>query len=330
MVRRGRIHGLPTIADLLDARNVVRRYHPRTPLYRSSALSDRTGCDIYIKYENHSPVRSFKFRGALYALWRLLPEEGEAGVVTASTGNHGQAVAYAGKVLDIRTTIIVPPGTSSIKCEAIRSFGGELRFFGRDLAEAAGSAQRLAADTGKIYIEDGNDGGVMAGAASLAWELVEDLPDVSVVVAPVGGGNLIAAISLVIKRINPEVRIVGVQSEAAPAVAQSLEAGSIIEAPCQTFAEGLATSFPGELAFQVLKDGIDKLVLVGEDELRRNILTALRTTGQMVEGAGAAPFAALERVASEWRGSKVILILSGGNLAIEDLRALLTNLGPPQ
>ncbi len=329
MARRGRIHGLPTIADLLDARNVVRRYHPRTPLYLSPTLSDCAGCEIYIKYENHSPVRSFKSRGALYGLSRLLPEEREAGVVTASTGNHGQAVAYAGGVLGIQTTIVVPPGTSSIKCEAIRSFGGDLRFFGRDLAEAAQYAQQLAADERRVYIEDGNDGGVMAGAASLAWEVVEDLPDVSVVVAPVGGGNLIAAISLVVKRINPEVRIVGVQSEAAPAVARSWEAGRIIEVPCQTSAEGLATSFPGELAFQVIKDGIDKMLLVRENDLRRNVLTALRTTGQVVEGAGAAPFAALEKIGSEWRGSKVVLILSGGNLAIEDLRTLLTEAGCP-
>src|SRR5436853_1951167 len=186
VARSGRIHGLPTIADLLDARNVVRRYHPRTPLYLSPALSNGAGCEIYIKYENHSPVRSFKSRGALYGLSRLLPEERAAGVVTASTGNHGQAVAYAGGVLGIRSTVVVPPGTSSIKCEAIRSFGGDLRFSGRDLAEAAQHAQQLAADERKVYIEDGNDGGVMAGAASLAWEVVEELREVAVVVVAVG------------------------------------------------------------------------------------------------------------------------------------------------
>ena len=317
------MEGLPTVADLLEARKVVARYHPRTPLYFSATLSRHSGSEIYVKYENHSPIRSFKARGALYGLWRLSPKQRDVGIVTASTGNHGQGIAYAGQILDLPTTIVVPHSTPEMKCEAIRSFGGELRVFGDNGAQAMAHARELAVRDGKVYIEDGNDRALMAGAATLAWEIFEDLPDVSVLVIPVGSGNLIAGVSIVAKRINPQIHIVGVQSDAAPAATRSWEAGRIVESPSETFAEGIATTYPGALAFQVIKEGVDEMRLVSEEELRTSILTVLHTTGQVAEGAGAAPFAALEKFGSEWTGAKVVLILSGGNLPIEVLRTLL-------
>ena len=321
------ITGIPTPADLLDAHSMLAHHYPRTPLYFSAALSRQSGCEVFVKYENHGPVRSFKARGALYRLSLLSTDERRRGVVAASTGNHGQGIAYAARVLGISATVVVPDGTPELKTDAIESHDCELRIIGGDLAESNEEAQTIAAREGKLFVEDGNDGGLMAGAASIAWEVLEELPDVSAFVVPVGGGNLIAAIALVTKCINPEVRVIGVQSEAAPAVHDSWKRGTVVEAPCSTFAGGLATSYPGELAFEVIRDGVDEIHLVSEADLRRGIVAALETTGQVIEGAGAAGFAALEKHSSDWRGMKVALVLSGGNFPLDALARLLTEAG---
>jgi len=174
------------------------------------------------------------------------------------------------------------------------------------------------------YVEDGDDGGLMAGAGTIAWEVLEDLPGTDVLVVPVGGGNLIAGIGLVAKRLRPELRLVGIQSSAAQSVYRSFEAGDVVEAPCETFAGGLATSYPGRLAFSVLRGTVDEIRLVEEDELRRGIRRGFETTGQAVEGAGAAAFAALDRYASDWAGATVVLVLTGGNIPADELRAALS------
>jgi threonine dehydratase len=320
---RGRLEGIPAMADLLEARAVVKRYFRPTPFHFSHGLSRRCGCEVYVKYENCSPIRSFKVRGALYSLWRLTPEERRAGVITESTGNHGQGIAYAGRILGIPSTIVVPSVTPELKRQAIRSFGGELCVFGRDVSETGPQARKLAAESGKTLIEDGADGGLMAGAATVAWEILEDLPDVQVLIVPVGSGNFIAATCLVAKRLNPAIRVVGVQAEGAAAAALSLKAGTIVQGPINTFAEGIADSAPGTLAFEVMKRDVDDMVLVSEEELQRSIVTVLSETGQVAEGAGAAAFAALEKHRSRWAGSKVVPILSGGNLPLELLHTFL-------
>ena len=163
----------------------------------------------------------------------------------------------------------------------------------------------------------------MAGAATVAWEILQDLPDVQVLIVPVGSGNFIAAACLVAKRLNPAIRVAGVQAEGAAAAALSLKRGSIVESSIETFAEGIADSAPGPLAFEVMKRDVDDMVLVSEEELRRSIVTVLRETGQVAEGAGAAAFAALEKHRSRWAGLKVVPILSGGNLPVEALHTFL-------
>jgi threonine dehydratase len=314
---------VPTPEDLLVARRVLREFHLRTPLFYSAALSHRYGGCVQVKYENFSYIRSFKARGAIFCLSRLTPEERGAGAVTASTGNHGQGVAYAGTLFGVATKIVVPDGTPGIKCDAIRALGGELVFFGKNFNEAAGHARGLAADTGAVYIDDGANYAIMAGAATIGWEIMEELPDASVLVAAVGGGNLIAGIALVAKMLKPGIRIVGVQSEAAPAVARSWAAGHVIECESNTAAEGIDSSSPGELAFEVIKNKVDDMHLVTESAIRRAILTVLQTTGQIAEGAGAAPFAALDDFGPAWRDEKVALVLSGGNLMPAYLHSLL-------
>jgi threonine dehydratase len=286
-------------------------------------MSERHGCEVFVKYENQGPIRSFKARGALNALATIPDGRQRRGVVTASTGNHGQGVAFAGTALGIPTTVVVPHGTAAVRLEAIRRFGGTVSIDGADLAEGQGIAERMASAEGALFLEDGNDGALMAGAAAIAWEALEDEPDLDVLLVPVGGGNLIAGVALVAKHVNPKVEIVGIQSESAPAATRSWREGRVVAAACETFAEGLATSWPGELAFQTYQGLVDDMVLVREDELLEGLVEALAVTGQAAEGAAAAPFAALRRYGERWRGKKVGLIFTGGNLDLACLRLAL-------
>jgi threonine dehydratase len=280
-----------------------------------------------VKCEDESAIRSFKGRGAAWRIARLTPSQLRAGVITASTGNHGQGIAYAATRAGVRSVIVVPEGTSSIKLERIRWFGGDLRIHGDDLSESARLARSLAESEGLSYVEDGEDPALMAGAATVGWEILEDLPSTDVIVCPVGGGNLIAGVSIVAKRLNPEIEIVGVQSEAAPSVQRSFELGELVEAGCATMAGGLATSFPGSLAFAAIRELVDDVVLVSEDDLRSHIRESLRARAVLIEGAAAASFAALERYGSRWVGRTVVLVQTGANLSLAELEAVIDNGG---
>jgi len=315
--------GSPTPEDFLKARSFIEHHYLRTPLYPSPILSRQHGCEVFVKYENHGPVRSFKARGALYCLSLLTAEERKRGVISASTGNHGQGIAYAGRVLSVPATIVVPQDAPTIKTDNIRFLGAELVVSGELLSDSENEARAISARTGKVILEDGEDAGLMAGAGTIAWEILDQLPDASAIIVPVGGGNLIAATASVARMLRPDIRIVGVQSEAAPSVYESWRQGTVKSAACTTFAGGLATSHAGTLAFNVLRNLVDSIILVSEDDLRRGIMTALTATGQLTEGAGAASFAALPKVASDLRGQKIVLLLTGGNLPVDDLRALL-------
>jgi len=311
---------VPEASELLTARAYVSRHHTRTPLLHSRALSDRYGCDVSLKCEHFAPIGSFKARGALYRLSRV--DRSSRGVVTASTGNHGQGVAHAGTVLGVQTTVVVPDGTPTVKTQAIERLGAKLVYQGRDLAESATAAHAIAEDERLVYIEDGDDPWLMAGAGTVAWEILEDAPETDQIVVPVGGGNLLAGISLVARRLNPSVRLVGVQSEAAPAVYRSWKEGQILEIPSRTFAGGLATNFPGRLSFDVISRDVDEMTLVSEESIRRSVVDGLKETGHLIEGAAAAALAWLEQ-ASLRPASKLVLVLTGRNIDSRELRELL-------
>lgn len=322
--------GPPNQVELTAARSVVAELHPRTPLYRletngAGGLETNRAdgrAEIYVKYENHAPIRSFKARGALYSLWRLNAAERACGVVTASTGNHGRGIAYAGAVFGIPVTVVVPHDAPEVKTAPIRGMGADLRVVEGDLVQAQEMARAIADNDRRMYLEDGEDASLMAGASTVAWEILDELPDAKTIVVPVGGGNLIAGVALVAKDVAPGVRVVGVQSEAAPSVVRSWEAGVVTTASCDTFAGGLATTTPGHLAFEVIKQQVDEMVLVSEADLEAQIVRILKSTGEVAEGAGAAAFAALAGHGHEWRG-KTVLILTGGNIEFTDLRRLV-------
>jgi threonine dehydratase len=230
---------LPSPEGLLAARRFVQSCHPRTALRQLSAPGYETVGDVYVKCEDETDIKSFKGRGALWLLACLEARAAAAGVITASTGNHGQGVAYAAARIGMRSVVVMPEGCSPLKMDKIRSYGGELWISGADLGEANAAARKAADAEGLSYVEDGDDPALMAGAATVGWEILEDLPQVDTIVVPVGGGNLIAGIALAAKRLKPSVRIIGVQSAAAPAVTRSFEAGHVVELPSETFAGDL-------------------------------------------------------------------------------------------
>ena len=320
---------MPTVSlvDVYRARQVVGRYLPATPLLHSSGLSRRLGCDVYVKYENLSPIRSFKARGAIYCLSRLTADR--AGVVCASTGNHGQGIALAARLFDRRAVVVVPRGTIEKKLAAIRGFGADLRIAGRDLAESVTIAQQIASDEMLEYVEDGEHPDVLAGCATLALEVLEQEPGLDSLVVPVGGGNLIASCALVVKSIRPDLTLVGVQSEAAPAVYDSWRSGTPTQIErCATFAGGLATSYPCRLTFPLIRSGVDDMLLVTDEALGEAAVVMLAETGHLPEGAGAAGLAALLTWPERFAGRRVVLILTGSNFepAIWDrLRAGMTS-----
>lgn len=301
-----------SFADVYTARQIVRRYLSPTPLVQAPSLGHRLGCEIYLKCENLSPIRSFKARGAIYCLSRLGSDK--AGVACASTGNHGQGMALAAGLFGRRAVVVVPQTATEQKVAAIQHFGADLRVAGGDLTEASEIARGIAADEDLVYVEDGENPDVLIGCATVALEVLEQRPDFQHLVVPVGGGNLIAACALVVKQLCPDTILTGVQSEAAPAVYESWRAGQPVRLErCETFAGGLATSYPGSFAFPFFRSSVDNMALVSDEALVEAALLMLAETGQLPEGAGAAGLAALLADPGRYAGQKVVIMLTGGN-----------------
>lgn len=310
----------PTFQDVLKARQVVRRYLPRTPLHPYPALSDLLGCQVYVKHENYQPVGAFKVRGGVYLASQLSEDERGRGVITASTGNHGQSIAYGSRLFGVRAVIGVPEGANPGKVAAIRALGAEVRFHGADFDAAREYVERLATEEGYRYVHAGNELHLIAGVGTYALEILEDLPDVQTIIAPVGGGSGAAGICTVVKALNPAIEVIGVQAEAAPAAYKSWKARKLVEDRMETFAEGLATRTAFSLTQRILWEHLDDFVLVSEEELRQAIVLMLEKTHNLAEGAGAASLAAAAKLKERLAGRNVALVLSGGNLSMERLR----------
>jgi len=312
-----------TLKDVYMARRVVSKYLPRTPLVTSSALSKKLGFKAYVKCENTLPTGAFKVRGGVNLVSRLSEEEKSRGVITASTGNHGQSIAYAASIFGVKAIIGVPEGANPDKVEAIRNFGASVEFHGSDFDEARMWVEREAERKGYRYVHSANEPLLIAGVGTLYLEVMEDLPDVNTIIVPIGGGSGAAAACTVAKTINPKVKVIGVQAEKAPAVYLSWKNKRMIETKsAETFADGLATRVPFKLTLDIINKMIDDIVLVSDEEIKRAILTLLETTHQLAEGAGAASTAAAFKIREKLQGEKVVLVLTGGNLTLRDLDAV--------
>jgi threonine dehydratase len=314
---------LPTFTDVLLARQTIAPYLRPTPLYSYQSLSDEIGAEVWVKHENHQPTGAFKVRGGVNFMAHLSPEKKQLGVITASTGNHGQSVAFAARLFGVRAVVAMPNGANPVKVEAIRNLGAEIRFVGRDFDDCRAYVEETSEREGMRYLSSGDEPLLIAGVATHTLEIVETLPEVDVVVVPVGGGSGAAGACLAAKTLNPRIQVIGVQSEAAPAAYQSWKEGRRVEAPMRTFAEGLATRASFDMPQAILRRDLDDFILVSDDEIRAAMRLAIEKTRNLVEGAGAAPLAAALKIRDRLQGKRVALILSGGNVTLAGLRELL-------
>jgi len=317
---------VPDLADVLAARQRIAPYLRPTPLYPYPTLDALTGAQVWVKHENHQPVGAFKVRGGVNLVSQLTPDERRRGVIAASTGNHGQSVAYAGDLFGVRAIVCMPERANPVKVESMQALGAEVVFFGRDFDEAREHCEQLAAEHGYRYIHSGNEPLFVAGVATYALEILETRPDLEVIVVPVGGGSGAAGTCVVAKTIRPSIEVIGVQSEAAPAAYRSWRARALVEDVNSTFAEGLATRTAFELPQQILQESLDDFVLVSEDALKAATRLMIEKTRNLVEPAGAAALAAVLAAPERFAGRKVAIVCSGGNIS----PAQLVGLWPPQ
>jgi threonine dehydratase len=310
---------IPTLADVLEARRRIAPHLRPTPLFSYPGLNDLVGAEVFVKHENHQPVGAFKVRGGVNLVSQLNDEERERGVIAASTGNHGQSVAYAARLFGVGATICVPEGANPVKVASMRGLGAELVFHGRDFDDAREHCEQLAREHGYRYIHSGNEPLLIAGVATETLEILEEQPGVDAVIVPIGGGSGAAGACIVAKAVNPEVQVIGVQSDAAPTAYRSWRERALVEDRMETDAEGLATRTAFELPQRILWDHLDDFVLVGDEDIREAQSQLIETTRNLVELAGAAPLAAAHRLRDRLAGKRVALVVSGGNASRQQL-----------
>lgn len=318
---------IPTFTDVLKAQRRIRPYLRPTPLYRYPSLDALVGTEVWVKHENHQPVGAFKVRGGVNLISQLSEDERQRGVIAASTGNHGQSIAYAAQLFGVCATICVPEGANPVKVESMRAFGAEIVFHGRDFDDAREECERLAVEHGYRYVHSGNEPLLIAGVGTHTLEILAEQPDTDVIIVPIGGGSGAAGACIAAKAIRSSVEVIGVQSAEAPAAHRSWQSRQLTEGTMETFAEGLATRTAFELPQRILWEMLDDFVLVSDDDIRRAAYRMIEKTRNLVEGAGAAPLAAALQLRDRLRGKRVALICSGGNISPQQLREVL-EVGP--
>lgn len=314
----------PTLQDIYAARQRIAAHVPRTPLMKHPLLDTELQLDVWVKHENHNATGAFKVRGGLNLVGALTPKERARGIVTASTGNHGQSIALAARLNGVACTVFVPEGNNPEKNAAMRAYGAVVDEGGRDFDEARERCERRAAETGSRYVHSANEPLLIAGVGTYALELFEELPDAEVVLVPIGGGSGACGLITVRNALGAKARIVGVGAVEADALQRSWRGPErVVGSSANTFAEGIATRATFDLTFGILKQHLDDFILLTEDELAGGVRLALRTTHNLAEGAGAASLAAALKLRSALAGRRVVCVMSGGNLDQAKLRWVL-------
>ena len=317
----------PTFAAVEEAAAFISSHLAPTPLIHCYKLSQLLGCSYHAKCENLQPVGAFKVRGGVNLIGRLSPAKRQRGVISASTGNHGQSLAYAGQLFGVPVVIYGPKHNSNpAKVAAMRALGAEVRLVGRDFDEAREAVEREAHRTGYRYVHSANEPHLIAGVGTMGLEIFADLPEVEVLIVPVGGGSGICGISLVARHLNPAVEIIGVQSASAPVCYRAYQQRRLdVEAPMTTRHEGLATRVAFEMTSQMMWELVDRFELVTDEEIDAAIGLLAREAKLVAEGAGAAALAAALKLRESLAGKKVVGILSGGNAPADHLARILQN-----
>ena len=316
----------PTFSDVVAARKFISSHLPKTPLIRINSISEELGCDYFAKLENLQPIGAFKVRGGINLVGTSEPEEREKGMMSASTGNHGQSIAFAGKLFNTRVVIYAPAeNVNPLKLRAMRELGAEVRLHGKDFDEARLETERVAREEGLRYVHSANEPKLIEGVGSIGLEIFEDLPDVDVIIVPAGGGSCAAGNCIVANELNPAVKVLAVQSERAPAMWHAWRNHSLDPFPTMnTEHEGLATRVPFELTNRILWEHLDDFLLVSDEEINESIRMFALKAKQVVEGAGAAPLAAAIKLKNELRGKKVVGVVTGGNISLDTFASLIT------
>jgi threonine dehydratase len=313
----------PSLHDIIAARPNVYRYLKPTPLYHYSGLAELVGTDVWVKHENHQPVGAFKVRGGLNLVARLSDQERQGGLFGASTGNHGQSIAYAARAYGLQATIAVPEGANPGKVASMKGLGAKVVVYGRDFDSAREWIMEVAEARGGRFVGPTEEL-LIQGVGTYALEILEELSSVEVIIVPVGAGSGVCATGIVAKTINPSIEIIGVQSAQAPAMQLSWASGRMVTADMNTAAEGLATRVPFENTQRIMREVLDDFILVDDGAIEEAIVLLLEHTRNLAEGAGAAPLAAALKIRNRLAGKRVVLIMSGGNLALDQLRRILS------
>ena len=313
----------PTIRDVYRARQTIAPYFQRTPLHYSLGLSELLEAEVYLKHEEYLPLGAFKSRGGINLLSNLSDEERRRGLITASTGNHGQSIASAGREFGARVLIGLPEKANPVKVAAMQALGAELIFHGDNFDDAREHCERLAREEGYRYVHAVNEPLLIAGVGTAALEIIEDLPEVDVMMLPLGGGSGISGACIVAKAVDPSIQVYAVQSEAAPAAYLSWKQGEIVQAPMDTFAEGVATQSGYELPQSIMAELLDDFLLVSDDDIRRAIGLLVEKGHTLAEPAGATALAGAVKHAGRLRGKKVAITISGANITAERLAEAL-------
>ena len=316
---------IPTLKDIEEAQKRISKYLLKTPLRYSAPLSKLTGAEVYIKYENLNPTCAFKVRGGVNFASKLV-ESGRTKVtlLAGSTGNHGQSIAYAGKLFNIPVVIACPEKSNPVKVQSMKDLGAKVIFYGKDVFETWEHCRELAKNEGYYYVHSVEEPDLFCGVGTVGLEIYEALPDIDCFITALGGGSGLCGSSIALKSKNPKIKTFGVQSSGASAVYDSFKQKKLItHESLNTFAEGLATRSTFEYAFNVMQRYVDDVFLVSDDELKKAILLLLEHCHAVAEGAGAAALAGLIKNKDKFKNKKVACVLTGGNLQMDVLREII-------
>ena len=315
----------PSLHDIEAARSRVYAHLKPTPLLRHPRLDQWVGCETWVKHENHNPTGAFKIRGGLNLIAQLTPDERRRGIASASTGNHGQSIAFACGVHGVSCRIFVPVGSNPDKVAAMRALGATVIEHGRDFDEARQQVELLAPREGWRYVHSANEPHLIAGVGTLALEIFDELPDVDCILTPVGGGSGASGCCIARSGRGSRAQVIGVQASGADAFARSWRGSERVDTDrVATFADGMATRTTYDLTFSLLKAELHDVVTLAEDEIREAVRAAVELTHNLAEPAGAAPLAAARQMAPRLAGRKLVCVMSGGNIDMTTLRAVLS------
>jgi len=319
------INGQVSLTTIQEASRRIANLAYKTPLYHSPALSKATNANVYLKLECYQPIRVFKIRGAANKILQLSEEERKRGLVAASSGNHGLAVSYLAKLTGTQATIVVPTTAVEEKVRAIEEYGAEVIKEGLFHDERFAKALEIQKTTGAVLVPPFDDPDIIAGQGTIGLEIIESLPDVDTAIVPIGGGGLISGIATAIKNLNRNVQVVGVEPETASSMYSSVKNNKITRLSDTTsIADGLATREPGKLTFECVKRYVDEILLVSEEAIERAVFTTMKQCHLIIEPSAAAAIAALLQKLKPKSGSKIVVVVSGGNVSLKLLQTILS------